>query len=239
MLSDSDDEYLLENSALKVLCVKGVRSCAVHPLNEKRDTLGEYHHLFPQLKEYPDQFFQYTRMEYSTFQFILNHIQPQMVTKFTNFVKQPIEPEEKLVITLRVAKMLNGKVNGITMGFMNIFGFQLGLCIFLIFSVEAKDIALKMRYVIRYCFVFGILFICTRKCQKIKDKSQELRDAVYGSSWTDKPRWLRKSLTVMITMANKDLQISPYGIYVLDMSYMTNIIKASYTYFNILNTLKA
>ncbi|XP_039289233.1 uncharacterized protein LOC111064625 isoform X2 [Nilaparvata lugens] len=139
----------------------------------------------------------------------------------------------------RVAKMLNGKVNGITMGFMNIFGFQLGLCIFLIFSVEAKDIALKMRYVIRYCFVFGILFICTRKCQKIKDKSQELRDAVYGSSWTDKPRWLRKSLTVMITMANKDLQISPYGIYVLDMSYMTNIIKASYTYFNILNTLKA
>ncbi|XP_050293622.1 uncharacterized protein LOC126734133 [Anthonomus grandis grandis] len=100
MLSDSED-YLLENSALKVLCLKGVRSYTVHPLNQERHTLGEYHNLFPQLKEYPGRFFQYTRMEHSTFVYILDLIQPEIVTKFTNFVKQPIEPEEKLVITLR------------------------------------------------------------------------------------------------------------------------------------------
>ncbi|RZF39708.1 hypothetical protein LSTR_LSTR003950 [Laodelphax striatellus] len=135
------------------------------------------------------------------------------------------------------AKMLNGKVNGITMGFMNIFGFQ--LCICLMFIVEAKEITLKVRHVFRYCLVSAILFFCTIKCQKLKDKGQQLRDAVYGSSWTDKPRWLRKSLTVMMTMANKDMQISPYGIYVIDMSYMTSIVKASFTYFNVLSALKA
>lgn len=101
MFSDSEDEYLFENSALKVLSVNGVRSSAVHPLNKDRHKLGEYHNLFPQLKKYPDRFFQYTRMEYSTFEYILNLIHPQMVTKYTNFIKQPIEPGEKLVITLR------------------------------------------------------------------------------------------------------------------------------------------
>ncbi|XP_046672970.1 protein ALP1-like isoform X2 [Homalodisca vitripennis] len=62
---------------------------------------GEYHHLFPQLKKYPDRFFQYTRMDYSTFEYILNLISPHMEVKYTNFVKQPIECDEKLLITLR------------------------------------------------------------------------------------------------------------------------------------------
>lgn len=102
MYSDSEDEFLYENSALKFLHLTGTtRNYAVHPLNKERHRLGEYHHLFPQLKRYPDRFFQYTRMEYSTFEYILNLISPHMEFKYTNFIQQPIEPAEKLVITLR------------------------------------------------------------------------------------------------------------------------------------------
>ncbi|CAH2003180.1 unnamed protein product [Acanthoscelides obtectus] len=40
-------------------------------------------------------------MDYTTFKYILNLLSPHMATKYTNFVQQPIEPAEKLVITLR------------------------------------------------------------------------------------------------------------------------------------------
>ncbi|CAH2009325.1 unnamed protein product [Acanthoscelides obtectus] len=102
MLSDSEDEFLFENSVLKMLQLSGTtRNYAVHPVNKERHRLGEYHHLFPQLKKYPDRFFQYIRMDYTTFKYILNLLSPHMATKYTNFVQQPIEPAEKLVITLR------------------------------------------------------------------------------------------------------------------------------------------
>lgn len=58
MLSDSDNNLLYESSALKIIDVSGgIRTCAVHPVNRERKQFGEYHHLFPQLKQSPDSFF--------------------------------------------------------------------------------------------------------------------------------------------------------------------------------------
>lgn len=62
---------------------------------------GEYHTLFDTLKKDPKKFFLYTRMNLETFQYILMSIGSSLLKSWCNFHNQPIQPEEKLVITLR------------------------------------------------------------------------------------------------------------------------------------------
>jgi hypothetical protein len=59
MLTDSDtdsDSDLSSSNAVKwrPLSSRGVRKYSVHPVNQKRTKLGEFHHLYQQLKQYPD-----------------------------------------------------------------------------------------------------------------------------------------------------------------------------------------
>ena len=69
MLSSSDEEFLLLDSFLPKLR----KRIAVHEINRERNVLGEYHHLFPQLKSHADRsrsrsrFYAFTRMSLVTF----------------------------------------------------------------------------------------------------------------------------------------------------------------------------
>ena len=61
--SSSDDDLLfLENVQTKI---KRTR-VKVHPINSKRHNLGEYQHLFIDLREDEARFYQYTRMKQYT-----------------------------------------------------------------------------------------------------------------------------------------------------------------------------
>ncbi|KAK9722977.1 hypothetical protein QE152_g19409 [Popillia japonica] len=64
--------------------------------------MEEYHHLYQELKGYPDHFYEYLRMEPSTFQYILNKIENKVNKRWENCHKIPISVEESLVITLRL-----------------------------------------------------------------------------------------------------------------------------------------
>lgn len=75
------------------------RSVWVHELYKKRDTLGEFHHLFEDLIQHPDKFFKYFRMKVDTFYYILDAIKSDL-TKTNNF-RKTIRPEERLAVTLR------------------------------------------------------------------------------------------------------------------------------------------
>lgn len=103
MFSDSEDEILFDNAPLRVLLAMGGmgRNYSVHPINKSRTRLGQYHTLFAELKQHPDRFFEYLRMEIGTFNYILEKVSPHLRKNWTNFNKQPIRQEERLVITLR------------------------------------------------------------------------------------------------------------------------------------------
>jgi hypothetical protein len=65
MLTDSDrDSDLSSSNAVKwwLLSSKGVIKYSVHPANQKRTKIGEFHHLYQQLKQYPDRFYEYLWM---------------------------------------------------------------------------------------------------------------------------------------------------------------------------------
>ncbi|GFO08070.1 hypothetical protein PoB_003457500 [Plakobranchus ocellatus] len=73
MDSSSDDEYFLMDSVFSKLKWPK-RRCKVHNINKERAALGEYHHLFIQLKSYPDRFYAYTRMNLDTFSIRLSTV---------------------------------------------------------------------------------------------------------------------------------------------------------------------
>nr|CAH7713356.1 unnamed protein product [Callosobruchus chinensis] len=81
MESDSDDEILLDNFALKFLLLKGKRECSVHDVNKKRKVLdfNGFNHL----------------------NYILENVLPYITVNWTNFNRIPIGVEERLVVTTR------------------------------------------------------------------------------------------------------------------------------------------
>jgi hypothetical protein len=97
MLTDSDsDSDLLSSNAVKwsLRSSRGVRKYSVHPVNQKRTKLGEFHHLYQQLEQYPDRFYEYLWMSQSTFNYILRLIEPRIHKVYTNIHKQPTNLEE-------------------------------------------------------------------------------------------------------------------------------------------------
>ncbi|KAE9528478.1 hypothetical protein AGLY_012049 [Aphis glycines] len=65
----------------------------VHSIYKDRFELGEFHHLYTQLRA-DNLFYSYTRMTTSTFDYIKKAIEPEL----------PISVEERLLITLRISK---------------------------------------------------------------------------------------------------------------------------------------
>lgn len=97
--SSSDDDFLLESVYLK--CRKR-RTVGVSNINSKRNKYGTYYHLFlKDLKFDKDDFYDYTRMTPETFDYVLNKIEHLLIKKWCNWHRQPISPEERLLVTIR------------------------------------------------------------------------------------------------------------------------------------------
>ncbi|XP_054091535.1 uncharacterized protein LOC128923103 [Zeugodacus cucurbitae] len=98
-MDSSDDEYLASATVLKYFINK--KLFGKHPINDKRSEFGEFHHLYSDLRKYPAKFKEYTRMSIETFDYILEKIGDKLKKKWSNFIKVPICPCERLIVTLR------------------------------------------------------------------------------------------------------------------------------------------
>lgn len=95
------DLLMSENVYLQYLRImKQPRRFGVHPINRARTEFGEFHHLYPQLRQDPDKFFSYLRMSIESFDLLLSKVQFQLTKQVTNF-RRPIPPAERLIVTLR------------------------------------------------------------------------------------------------------------------------------------------
>lgn len=75
------------------------REYSVHPVNVVRGQYGEFHHLYRDLRNHPERFFELMRMSIRTFNFILTRIQTKILRKRT--CEMPITPAERLYVTIR------------------------------------------------------------------------------------------------------------------------------------------
>ena len=72
----------------------------VHPINELRFEKGEFYTLYPDLRHFPNKFFNMYHMTVAKFDTLLEKVEPVLRRQWTN-MREPISPEQKLVITLR------------------------------------------------------------------------------------------------------------------------------------------
>ena len=77
-----------------------IREIWIHTLNEDRIEKGKFYNLYLDLRHYPAKFFQFYQMSVKKFDFLLTKLAPQLRKKGTN-LRQPISPEQMLVLTLR------------------------------------------------------------------------------------------------------------------------------------------
>ena len=83
----------------KIYC-SSVRSVWVHPINTLRLEKGEFYTLYPDLRHFNPKFFAMYRMNPAKFNRLLGLVGPKLQKKWTKF-RNPLSPEQKLVITLR------------------------------------------------------------------------------------------------------------------------------------------
>jgi hypothetical protein len=91
--------FLLENSALK-FDSSGVERRSKHDIFKSRNQLGEFHHLYNELRKDSTKFFEYCRMSPSTFDYIVQAIRKHISHVSTNFQKT-IPMEERLFVTMK------------------------------------------------------------------------------------------------------------------------------------------
>ncbi|CAH1384646.1 unnamed protein product [Tenebrio molitor] len=72
----------------------------VHEINMVRRKEGEFHTLYPLLRNDEEIFFLYFRMNFECFDELLNLIKDDIQKQCTNY-REPIEPVERLTVTLR------------------------------------------------------------------------------------------------------------------------------------------
>ncbi|XP_070150303.1 odorant receptor 46a-like isoform X3 [Polyergus mexicanus] len=81
--------------------------------------------------------------------------------------------------------------------------------------------------------LFQVFFYCWYG-NELQLKSKSIGDAIYSSNWTTATTYDRRSLLFMMTISQKGLKLSYYGIFSLALDTFTWILKTSYSAFNVL-----
>lgn len=97
-MSSSDEEELL--LLLSLHRTERKRKYWVHPINKRREELGEYHRLCKELQTHEDRFFVYFRMSRQSFEELHDLLQ-ESIEKITTNWRRPIETRERLAVCLR------------------------------------------------------------------------------------------------------------------------------------------
>lgn len=97
MSSSEEEEALL---LLAIIESDRRRRYWVHPVNRKREDLGEFHRLCRELRSHEDRFFDYFRMSKENFEELHDLLQPNIEMITTNW-RRPVGTRERLAVCLR------------------------------------------------------------------------------------------------------------------------------------------
>lgn len=100
--SSSDEDFFVFSAVLSAEEEekKSKKSCWIHEINRKREELGEFHHLFDDLKRDKKKFFKYFRMSEEKFYELLNLVKDSITRQNTKF-RRAVTVEERLAVCLR------------------------------------------------------------------------------------------------------------------------------------------
>ncbi|XP_075233792.1 uncharacterized protein LOC142331656 [Lycorma delicatula] len=112
------------------------------------------------------------------------------------------------------------------------------VCVFLYLSIELNNNLLKAGCLLIATFVCLLFYFYCISGQKLTDEYDELRRCLGECSWVDKPQWFKKMLLIMMIRSFAPFHIKPFGLYILNLENFINVLKVSYSYLNLMRTLK-
>ncbi|XP_026827557.1 odorant receptor Or2-like isoform X2 [Ooceraea biroi] len=114
-------------------------------------------------------------------------------------------------------------------------GDMVTLCTSIFQMSKKKLLSVKFLSLILYlgCMLFQVFFYCWYG-NELELKSKSIGDAIYSSNWTIATSRERRALLFVMTISQKGLKLSYYGIFSLTLDTFTWILKTSYSAFNVL-----
>ncbi|XP_022195496.2 uncharacterized protein LOC111052972 [Nilaparvata lugens] len=118
----------------------------------------------------------------------------------------------------------------------NTICFQICVCLYM--SAKMDDLILKAQNILHIIPLAGILFVYCFYSQEILNEGEKFKAKLWESSFVDKPKWYRSSMLIIMIRNAKELEMKPFGVYALNLRTFSVVMKAAYSYFNMLNSLK-
>ncbi|XP_039292079.1 uncharacterized protein LOC120353234 [Nilaparvata lugens] len=105
--------------------------------------------------------------------------------------------------------------------------------------MKATNVKIFVNFAVACFFINLIILFCYHNGQKIVNQNDILRQCLRDVPWIDKPQWFKTSLCIMMRRANIDTEMKPYNIVVLNHESYKNILKAAFSYGNIIYSVKS
>ncbi|RZF32252.1 hypothetical protein LSTR_LSTR009481 [Laodelphax striatellus] len=121
---------------------------------------------------------------------------------------------------------------------IRIFTSNCYLCLQIVIGIT---IFLKAEFVVKLKYGTMLLglsmyeFVYNEIGQRLENEGEEIRMALYGSSWFVKPSWYRKALQIMMLRSNRLPRLGFLNIFSLNRKNKAEVMRAAYGYFNFLN----
>ncbi|XP_039291470.1 uncharacterized protein LOC120353054 isoform X2 [Nilaparvata lugens] len=104
--------------------------------------------------------------------------------------------------------------------------------------MKVDDFNKRVNFAVTFIVVGLATFFAYHNGQRVFNQNDTLRRALAELPWTDKPEWLKKNLHIMMTRANVDIEMRPFGVYTLNYMSFKDVMKTAYSFGNILYTKK-
>ncbi|XP_075236837.1 odorant receptor 49a-like [Lycorma delicatula] len=103
--------------------------------------------------------------------------------------------------------------------------------------VQENDLFLIIKYGIQISFYTIILYFYALNGQNLINEDNNVRRAINEFNWVDKPLWLKKYLLTVMTGMNKNIEVKPFGIYVINLKNFAKVMNAAYSYYSIFSKM--
>ncbi|XP_039295963.1 uncharacterized protein LOC111049996 isoform X4 [Nilaparvata lugens] len=105
-------------------------------------------------------------------------------------------------------------------------------------KAKMDDLVLKLENFVIVIPLAGMLFLYCFYAQQLLNEGEKFRTTLWESNFIDKPKWFKSSMLIIMIRIAKELEIKPFGFYVLNLRTFSMVMKAAYSYYSMLNSLK-
>ncbi|RZF39030.1 hypothetical protein LSTR_LSTR008620 [Laodelphax striatellus] len=109
------------------------------------------------------------------------------------------------------------------------------LCLAIFCTQRVTSHNLKIRYGLLALSMLAGCMVYSENGQRLMNRGEKTRKAIYECSWIDKPIWVQKTLLIMMMRNTQDIEINFYGIFKTNRSNVSSLLQAAYSYFSFLN----